>query len=96
MSYQQQHSTSHLDGEVIPHVVPDFDSAQVGHLTPSACGSVIVKVPPDGIEHADQPVTRKQQVDEQEDARGCWGHKDMYITCLKPVGGPYCQQIILN
>lgn len=59
---------SHLDGKVVPHVVPHFESAQEGHPPAPSGGSVIVKKPPDGVEHADHPEAREQQVKVQEDA----------------------------
>lgn len=62
---------SHLDGKVIPHVLPYFESAQVGHPPATPGGSVIVKKPPDRVEHADHPEACKQQVKVQKDACRC-------------------------
>lgn len=62
---------SYLDGKVITHVFPNFEAAQEGRPVASTCRSVIIKVPPDSIQHADQPVASEHQVKEQEDAGGC-------------------------
>lgn len=64
-------TVSHLDGEVIPHVIPEFEATQKRHPAASTCWGVIVKAPPDGIQHTDQPEASEQQVKEQEDAGGC-------------------------
>lgn len=64
-------AASYLDGEVIPHVFPDPEAAQVGRPAASAGGGVVVEEPPNGIEHADQPEASEQQVKEQKDAGGC-------------------------
>lgn len=71
-------AASYLDGEVIPHVFPDPEAAQVGQPAASTRGSVIVEEPPNGIQHADQPEASEQQVKEQEDAGGCWGEKEVF------------------
>lgn len=62
---------AYLDGEVIPHVFPEPQAAQVGHPAAPPGGSVIVEEPPDGIEHAEQPEAREHQVKEAKDAGGC-------------------------
>lgn len=62
---------SHLDGEVIPHAFPKFETTQGGHPAASASRSVIVDDKPDGVERADQPEASEEQVKEEEDAGGC-------------------------
>lgn len=64
-------AVSHRDGEVIPHIFPKSEATQEGHPAASPRRSVIVKEPPDSIEHTDQPEASEQQVKEQEDAGGC-------------------------
>lgn len=66
---------SHLDGEVISHVFPNSEAAQDGHPAASTRRSVIVKEPPDSVQHTDQPKASEQQVKEQKDAGGCCGDK---------------------
>lgn len=55
---------SHLDGEVVPHVFPESEATQEGYPTTSSKRGVIVKEPPDGVQHTDQPEASKQQVKE--------------------------------
>lgn len=46
---------SHLDGEIIPHVPPQFEAKQNRRSATPACRRVEVIVPPDGVQHTDQP-----------------------------------------
>lgn len=64
-------SAFYLDGEVVPHVIPHFEATQKRHPATSACWGVIVIEPPDGVQHADQPVAGEQKEEEEEDAGGC-------------------------
>lgn len=52
-------------------MLPHFEAAQEGHPAASTSRGVIVKVPPDSIQHADEPQASEEQVKEQEDAGGC-------------------------
>lgn len=76
-SLQYMLSASHLDWEIIPHVVPNFDATDGGHPAASTWGGVIVNVPPDRIQHTDQPIACKQQVAEDADAGGSWGDRQV-------------------
>lgn len=62
---------SYLDGEVIPHVFPKSGATHEVHPAPPLRRSVIVKEPPDTVQHTDQPEASEQQVKEEDDAGGC-------------------------
>lgn len=68
----------YLDGKVVPHVFPKFEVTQEGHPSASSRRSVIVKKPPNSVQHADQPEACEKQVEEQENACGCWGRNKIF------------------
>lgn len=52
------------------------------HPATSSCRCIIVIVPPDGVQHADQPEPSEEQGEEQDDAGGRCGVKS-FVSSMK-------------
>lgn len=69
-------SHTHFDGEVVPHVLPDAAFLHVDTAPASFPRCVSVKVPPDSIDHTDEPKSCEQEANEDPSAdQGCGANK---------------------